>query len=145
MVEEELIHCVSVKDIRDPARTGLNVRQTDRDVDVEGLAKSIKKHGQLQPILLRGEFGKPPYELIAGHRRLAAHKHLGKTAILARFKPRDYDSFKAKVESLIENIQRVDLNHADTAEAVTAIYNKYKKDEKLSRLSLEFTQSGTVS
>jgi len=127
---EEIIHCVSVKDIRDPARTGLNVRQTDRDVDVEDLAKSIKKHGQLQPILLRGEIGKPPYDLIAGHRRLAAHKHLSKTAILARFKPSNYDDFKARIDSLVENMQRVNLNHADAAEAITAMYNKYGKDEK---------------
>jgi ParB/RepB/Spo0J family partition protein len=127
---EEIIREVPVKDIRDPARTGLNVRQTDRDVDVEDLARSIKKHGQLQLILLRGEFGRPPYELIAGHRRLAACKHLGKATILARFRPRDYDSFKAKVESLIENIQRVELNHADTAVAITAMYNKYKKHER---------------
>jgi len=127
---EEIIREVPVRDIRDPARTGLNVRQTDRDVDVEDLAKSIKKHGQLQPILLRGELGKPPYDLIAGHRRLSAHKHLSKTAILARFKPSNYDDFKARIDSLVENMQRVNLNHADAAEAITAMYNKYEKDEK---------------
>jgi ParB/RepB/Spo0J family partition protein len=127
---EEIIREVPVKDIRDPARTGLNVRQTDRDVGVEDLAASIKKHKLIQPIVLRGEFGEPPYELIAGHRRLAAHKLLRRDLIKARFKPHTYDDFKARVESLVENIQRVELNHADTAEAVTSMYKKYGRNER---------------
>lgn len=127
---DEMIYDVPIKDIRDPVKNGLNVRQTDRDVGVEDLAESIKKHGQLQPIILRGDFGNPPYDLIAGHRRLAAHKKLGKSVIKARFKPAGYSDFKARVESLIENLQRINLNHAHTAEAVTAIYNKYKKDAR---------------
>lgn len=126
---EEKIYEVSLKHIRDVARTGLNVRRTDRDAGVEDLAKSIRKHKLLQPILLRGEFGKPPYDLIAGHRRLSAHKLISKKTILSRFKPADYDDFKATVDSLIENMQRVELNHADTAEAITVMYNKYRKDE----------------
>jgi ParB/RepB/Spo0J family partition protein len=128
---EEKIYEVSLKHIRDVARTGLNVRRTDRDSGVEDLAKSIRKHKLLQPIILRGEFGQPPYDLIAGHRRLAAHNLIPqKTTIKATFKPPDYDDFKAKVESLVENMQRVELNHADTAEAITAMYNKYNKNDK---------------
>ncbi len=128
---EEKIYEVPLNHIKDPARTGLNVRRTDRDAGVEGLAKSIKKHTLLQPILLRGDFGKPLYDLIAGHRRLAAHKLIpNKKTIKARFKPANYDDFKATVDSLIENMQRVELNHADTAEAITAMYNKYGKNTK---------------
>lgn len=127
---EEKIYDVPIKHIRDVAKTGLNVRRTDRDAGVDDLAKSIKKHGLLQPIVLRGEFGKPQYDLISGHRRLSAHKLLSKKTIKATFKPPSYDDFKAIVESLIENMQRVDLNHADTAEAITKMYKKYKKDER---------------
>jgi ParB family chromosome partitioning protein len=130
IMAEEKIYPIPIKDIKDSPSTGLNVRLTDRDVAVKELAESIKKHGLLQPILLRGEFDKPPYDLIAGHRRLAAHKRLGETTILARFKPANYDGFKAKVESLIENVQRVELNHADMAEAITAMYKKYGKNER---------------
>ncbi len=128
MTEE--IYEVPIKDIKDPAKGGLNVRQTDRDIEIGELAESIKKHGLLQPIVLRGEFGSPPYDLIMGHRRLAAHKQLDKKDIKARFKPPDYDDFKAKIESLIENVQRVQLNHADAAEAITSIYKKYGRDER---------------
>lgn len=128
---EERIRDVPIKDIRDVAKTGLNVRRTDRDAGVEDLAKSIKKHGLINAIVLRGEFGNPPYELISGHRRLAAHKLIpGKKTIKATFKPPNYGDFKARVDSLVENMQRVELNHADTAEAITAMYNKYKKDER---------------
>jgi len=128
---EERIHEVPLKDIKDSPKSGLNVRQTDRDNGVEDLAKSIAKHGLINAIVLRGEFGNPPYELISGHRRLTAHKRIpGKTTIKATFKPPSYDDFKARVDSLIENMQRVELNHADTAEAITAMYRKYKKDDR---------------
>jgi len=130
IMAEEQIHEVPLKDIKDPARSGLNVRRTDRDAGVENLAASIKKHGLINPIVLRGEFGKPPYELISGHRRLAAHKVLRKKTIRATFKPSNYSDFNARVESLVENMQRVELNHADTAEAITAMYKKYKRDER---------------
>jgi ParB/RepB/Spo0J family partition protein len=130
-MEEEKIYMVPLKDIKDSPKSGLNVRQTDRDIDVEDLAKSIKKHGLINAIVLRGEFGKPPYDLISGHRRLAAHKLIpGVKFIKSTFRPHDYDDFRATVESLIENMQRVELNHADTAEAITEMYNKYKKDER---------------
>lgn len=119
---EETIYEVKVKDIEDDAKIGLNVRRTDRDVGVEELAKSIERHGLLQPILLRGKPESPPYKLIAGHRRLAAHRVLNKPLIKARFKPPSYGDFQAKVDSLVENLQRVKLNHADTAEAMTAMY-----------------------
>ena len=128
---EEIIREVPLKDIKDIAKKGLNVRRTDRDAGVDDLAKNIRKHKLLQPILLRGEFGNPPYDLIAGHRRLAAHKRIpSKRTILARFKPSSYSDFRAKVDSLIENMQRVELNHADTAEAITIMYKRYRKNER---------------
>jgi ParB family chromosome partitioning protein len=128
--QEERIYPVPLDDIKDMAQGGLNVRMTDRDVDIEDLAESIKKHGLLQPILLRGKFGNPPYDLIAGHRRLAAHRLLKMEKIEARFKPPEYDDFEARVDSLVENMQRVKLNHADAAEAITMVYNHLGKRVK---------------
>ncbi|MCX5645187.1 MAG: ParB/RepB/Spo0J family partition protein [Phycisphaerae bacterium] len=106
---EERIYEISVNDVKDAARGGLNVRRTDRDANVKELAESIERHGLLQPILVRGQPGKPPYDLIAGHRRLAAHKLLKKKLIKARFKPAGYGDFEAKVDSLVENLHRVEL------------------------------------
>jgi len=124
---DEIIYNVCIKNIKDVAESGLNVRRRDIEIDIEDLAKSIKRHGLLQPIVLRGKFKHPPYDLIVGQRRLKAHKSLNKTYIKARFRPPRYDDFKAKVESLIENVQRVKLNHADTAEAITEMYNHYNR------------------
>jgi ParB/RepB/Spo0J family partition protein len=104
-----------------------NVRKHDRDAEIEYLAQSIKKHGLLQPIVLRGSYGSPLYELIVGQRRFLAHKELGKPTIKAIFAG-DVDDLSAKVLSLAENMQRVELNDADKAEAITFLYNKYDKN-----------------
>lgn len=107
----------------------LNVRHTDRKVDIDELANSIRNHGQMQPIVLMGENGKPPYKLIVGQRRFLAHKHLGKREIIATFTETMQEK-DALLFSLAENMQRVELNHADKAEAITRLYNLYNKDEK---------------
>ena len=70
---EERIYDVLVEDIRDVSESGLNVRHRDVDAGVEDLAASIEKRGLLQPIILRGRLGKPPYDLVVGQRRLLAH------------------------------------------------------------------------
>lgn len=66
---EEVIRDIPLRDIRED---GVNVRHTDVEKDIEELANSIRQHGLLQPIVLRGEYGQKPYELIMGRRRLLA-------------------------------------------------------------------------
>lgn len=131
MAEEKMhkvpLYKVPLGDIKDVKESGLNVRHRDIDVGVENLAKSIQKHGQLQPIILRGTPGKPPYDLIIGQRRLRAHQKLDKRFINAQFRGPRYGDFEANVESLAENLQRVKLNHADAAEAIAEIYKHYNK------------------
>lgn len=105
-----------------------NVRHTERDKELDELMASIKKHGLLQPVVLEGEYGKPPYELIVGQRRFLAHQKLGKTAIWARFVGQLTD-VQATIRSLVENMIRVELNHADTAQAITRLYKELGKDE----------------
>lgn len=112
----------------------LNVRHHDKDVDVDYLAESIRKHGLLQPVVLRGKFENPPYSLIVGQRRFLAHQKLAhqnfiKPTIRAVFAG-DMNDLSAKILSLSENMQRVELNHADKAEAITYLYNAYQKDDK---------------
>lgn len=82
------------------------------------LADSISEYGLLSPILVR-RIGVEKYELVAGERRLRAMKILGWThaeaVIIAAF---DLDS---AILSLIENIQREDVNYLDEAAACRAI------------------------
>lgn len=77
------------------------------------LSESIKSHGLLQPIVvLEKEDG---YLLIAGERRLRAHKLANITTIKAIIADVDIDSAKLRELALIENIQRENLNAIELA------------------------------
>ncbi|MDD2553930.1 MAG: ParB/RepB/Spo0J family partition protein [Desulfotomaculaceae bacterium] len=79
-----------------------------------GLADSIKKHGVIQPVLVR-KLPEGGYELIAGERRWRACRSLGHKTIAAFVK--DYPDLEAAAASLIENVQREDLNPLEEAAA----------------------------
>ena len=107
-----------------------NVRHSNAMKDLDELAASIKKLSLLQPIVLLGFYDKPPYKLIAGQRRFLAHqKILNKKTIRAVFAGK-LDKVQSIICSLVENLQRVELNHADTAKAITMLYTKFNKDER---------------
>lgn len=77
----------------------------------EELANSIKRHGLLQPILVRKTGD--GYEIIAGERRWQACRSLGMETIPVRFwLADDTEAFEA---ALVENIQRSDLNPIEEA------------------------------
>jgi ParB/RepB/Spo0J family partition protein len=126
---ENTIHDVNVSDIE---LSSGNVRHLQSGVDegIEELAASIKKLGLLQPVVLRGTPQSPkPYELIAGQRRFLAHKHLGAATIKAVFAG-NLDRTEVILRSLIENVQRVELDYADTSEAITELFKRFDKDER---------------
>jgi ParB/RepB/Spo0J family partition protein len=106
-----------------------NARLTDKKAGIEELADSIKRHGLLQPVVLRGSYGNPLYELIVGQRRFRAHQFIDKKDICAVFAG-DLDDIEARILSLGENMQRVELNHADKAKAITGLYLHFHKDLK---------------
>jgi ParB family chromosome partitioning protein len=107
-----------------------NVRLCDATKDLDELAASIKRHGLLQPVVLMGEFGKPPYELISGQRRFLAHKQILKWPQIRAVFVGHLSKTEAVVRSLVENMQRLDLEYEDTANAVTFLYNKLDKNER---------------
>ncbi len=107
----------------------MNVRIENATTGIDELAASIKKHGLLQPVVLRGQFGTPPYELIAGQRRFLAHKKLKAKTIQCVFSG-EITEIQVTLRSLIENLQRLDLNHADAANAITKLYLKLNRDER---------------
>lgn len=130
MEESQRIYNVNLSDI---SVSESNVRHTDLETGIEELMESIKKYGLLQPVVLKGELEKPPYELIVGQRRFLAHKKLRMPTIRAVFRG-DLNDIQAKILSLTENMHRVDLNHADKAEAITTLYKQHDRDiKKLSR------------
>ena len=89
-------------------------RKTFYEQTISELAESIKQHGVLSPIIVRPSG--PKYEIIAGERRLRAARQAGLKEIPAIIKKASDED--AKIISLIENIQREDLNDVDRAAAL---------------------------
>jgi ParB family transcriptional regulator, chromosome partitioning protein len=81
---------------------------------IEELARSIRSHGMIQPIVVRRSAG-DGYEIVAGERRWRASQRAGllKVPVVVREIPDD----KLLAAALIENIQREDLNPIEEAQA----------------------------
>lgn len=90
--------------------------------ELEGLAASIKEHGVLQPLILRKT--QDGYQIIAGERRYRAAKLAGldKVPVLVK----DISDQQADAISLIENLQREDLNPIEEAQALKAMMGTHK-------------------
>ena len=86
---------------------------------LEELSQSILEHGLLQPIVvIEREEG---YLLIAGERRLRAHKRANITHIKAIIANVDIDEIKLRELALIENIQRENLNAIELARSYSEL------------------------
>ncbi len=98
---------------------------------LQELSASIKEHGLLQPIVVvEDEDG--TYTLIAGERRLRAHKLANIEEIKAIIV--DKDEFKLRELALIENIQRDDLNIIELAFCYAQLLNEHNiTHEELSK------------
>ena len=88
---------------------------------LEELAESIKNYGVIQPIIVTKK--ENFYEIIAGERRWRASKKAGLTEIPAIV--RDDDEKRNKEISLIENIQREDLNPIEKARGIKLLMDEY--------------------
>lgn len=99
--------------------------QPRRHFDEGGLTEltaSIKEHGVLQPIVVIPK-GEGTYQIVAGERRYRASKAAGKDSIPALVRTL---SAQHKLElSLIENIQRRDLNPLETATAYAKLRDQF--------------------
>ncbi len=96
-------------------------QQFDED-SLQELADSISAQGLIQPILLRQRAG--GYELIAGERRWRAAQIAGLKKIPAIV--RDMDDAAVAAVTLIENIQREDLNPLEEARALHRLKNEFQ-------------------
>ena len=101
-----------------------NINQPRKNFDddkIEDLAASIAEHGVLQPIIVTKK--DHYYQIIAGERRWRASKKAGLKTIPAII--REYDEKKIREVSLIENIQRQDLNAIETAKAMQELMEEH--------------------
>ena len=103
-----------------------NPNQPRKNFDEEALnelADSIRKHGMIMPIVVNEpEDGK--YMIIAGERRYRAAKMAGKTKVPVVV--RSYTEREVKEISLIENLQREDLNPIEAANAMKQLMDEYR-------------------
>lgn len=95
-------------------------KQFDEDA-LQELADSIKQYGVLEPLIVtkKGKF----YEIIAGERRWRAARMAGIKEIPVVI--REYTDREIMEISLIENIQREDLNPIEEAMAYESLINEY--------------------
>ena len=111
-------------DVTQLKRGAYQPRRFIGEQDLQELAASIKKHGVMQPIVIRPiENDETPYEIIAGERRWRAAQLAGLTEIPAIV--RDLTDQVAIALALIENIQRQDLNPVDQALALQRFHEDF--------------------
>ena len=102
------------------------------EASLNALAQSIKEQGLMQPILVRvvdgnkfdnGKTEGVKYEIIAGERRWRASQIAGLTEVPVLVK--DVPNENAAIMSLIENIQREDLNPLEEAQGIMRLIQDF--------------------
>ena len=113
-------------------------RQRKQYDDVDKLASSIATYGQLQPILLTRDM-----HLVAGGRRLEAHRQLAREEIKAEFVDDPTIVLRKEME-LEENLQRLNLTWQEHCLAVAEIHDLRSKDAALNSEKWGFEQTGAL-
>jgi len=91
------------------------------ETGLDDLARSIRAHGVIQPIVVRKVDG--GYEIVAGERRWRASQRAGLLKVPAVV--RDIPDNKLLAAALIENIQRADLNPIEEAHAYKRLAEEF--------------------
>lgn len=96
-------------------------RKAFKKEELEELTESVKQYGILQPIIVKRKGNM--YEIIAGERRWRAAQAAGLREIPVII--REYTDQEAMEISIIENIQRADLNPIEEAKAYRSLMEEY--------------------
>ena len=96
-------------------------RKVFHENEIKQLADSINENGQISPIVVR-KMGEK-FELIVGERRWRATQLLKKDTIDAVII--DADEKTSAVLSIVENVQREDLNSMEEAESLLRLVNEF--------------------
>jgi ParB family chromosome partitioning protein len=106
------------------------------------LAESIKAQGVMQPILVR-PVAEERYEIIAGERRWRAARIAGLSTVPALI--RDVPDRQALAVSLIENIQREDLNPLEEATGIQRLVQEFGMTHAAASEALGRSRSGVTN
>lgn len=96
-------------------------RKTFDATSLKELSESIKQHGIIQPIVVNDQGGR--YMIIAGERRFRASIIAGLKTVPVIIK--NYTARQIKEVSIIENLQREDLNPIEAARAIKELMEEY--------------------
>lgn len=102
---------------------GTNIR-SERDEDIMELAKSIKTHDVLQPLVVRPKGSR--YEIICGHRRYRALQLVGGDIFVPCIVRDDIDDSDIIKVQLEENIQRKQMSALELVDAFEKMKAQYK-------------------
>lgn len=120
---QEGVFFVDINEIKPNVKQPRKVFQDDK---IEELARSIETHGIIQPILIRpSDTG---YEIIAGERRWRAARKasLRKVPCIIR----ELDEEQNFLVSIIENMQRENLNPIEEAEALNQMISRFEMTQE---------------
>jgi ParB family chromosome partitioning protein len=124
----------SLEILIDKIRVNPNQPRTNFDTnEIENLSQSIKDLGIIQPITVR-KVNPEDYEIISGERRFRASKKAGLKSIPCYVKGVDNETDILKM-SLVENVQRVDLDPIEIGLTYERLINDYNLDiDSITRL-----------
>ena len=125
--EEKEIEAVRTLKINEIEPNKDQARKKFDEEAIEELANSIKEYGVIQPIIVTKK--EKFYEIIAGERRWRASKKAGLEEIPVII--RENDEQKNKEISLIENIQREDLNPIEKARGIKLLMDEYELTQQM--------------
>lgn len=95
---------------------------------LQELAKSIKEHGVLQPLIVTPKSSNGKYRIIAGERRFRASQLASLNKIPAII--RDHKELEELEIALVENVQRVDLSPLETAISIVKLRDQFSLTPK---------------
>ena len=125
--EEKEIEAVRTLKINEIEPNKDQARKKFDEEAIEELANSIKEYGVIQPIIVTKK--EKFYEIIAGERRWRASKKAGLEEIPVII--RENDEQRNKEISLIENIQREDLNPIEKARGIKLLMDEYELTQQM--------------
>jgi len=129
--EKNDLNKISVSDL---SRNPYQPRQFFDENKLEELSNSIKKNGVIQPIAVRSKKSEPgKYEIVAGERRWLAAQRAGLHQIPVNIL--DLSDAESLEVSIVENIQRDDLNPVEEAKGYKRLSDEFKYDhESISKM-----------
>ena len=130
--DEKTVDKIKMVNIEEIIRRENQPRKTFDEESLKELKESIEEHGLIQPIIVRKT--SEGYEIIAGERRYRACKMANLSEIPVIVK--DVEGRKIEELSLIENIQRKNLNPIEEALAYNYLRDNYMlTHEELSKIA----------